>query len=545
MAISYTARYAGQIDPASGEYPQGTPRNDATPGDQSGTPWEEAILKDIAGFQAALLLESGIAASDIPDTALISQYLDGIKATILNAAQMTTLDLIASTKVHAAGAMLLLGGYSSAGGIGQASWVLTGVTGLPVSQSPAQLGDALIVDGNGDQWAIVQDGKISTAALGTTGLGLVDELAILNACYAGLDEPHLPEGSYQTSAVWEMFDDNKTVTGAGQGKTIIVPAFVSGDVIKVGDGITDIKNVFLRDFTIDAPSGFPRTAGAGIRLDDAQQCEFSRIELLDQFRGIQIDGANTTHVVFKNIVIRNVVPSTGTGVFINGGGDHFFSYLSINNPDGSQPLAGIEIRNSNATWFDNSDIIHSGIGLLVNPGAGDIVTWIFAMNTAFDLNDNDGIRIKSSNAGAINKGHQFTGCWTSSNDSVGVRIGGADVPDGIYFSNHRSFTNGSNGYLLEAGKNVNFDACKAGGNSVTTPGTSAGFQINANVNDFAVRNCTSGLQARFTNLQGRGLTINAGTSDNYIVTGNDFTNNTLGPLDGGTGVNKVFTNNIS
>ena len=62
---------------------------------------------------------------------------------------------------------------------------------------------------------------------------------------------------------------------------------------------------------------------------------------------------------------------------------------------------------------------------------------------------------------------------------------------------------------------------------------------------FAVRNCSSGNLYRYGVTQGRGLTINSGTSDNYIVMGNDFTGNTLGPSDGGTGVNKVFTNNIS
>ena len=127
---------------------------------------------------------------------------------------------------------------------------------------------------------------------------------------------------------------------------------------------------------------------------------------------------------------------------------------------------------------------------------------------------------------------------------AGVKVSGDDIPDGVHFEGHRAVNNGSNGYLIEKGVNVTIDTCKSGGNSQTTPNTSAGIQISADVQKFAVRGCTSGAYARFGVTQGRGLIIAAGNSDNYIVSGNDFTGNTAGSLDGGTGTNKVYANNI-
>ena len=48
-------------------------------------------------------------------------------------------------------------GYDAIGDGGGATWQHNGVTGQTPSQSPAQLGDALLNDGNGNQWALVID----------------------------------------------------------------------------------------------------------------------------------------------------------------------------------------------------------------------------------------------------------------------------------------------------------------------------------------------------------------------------------------------------
>jgi len=358
------------------------------------------------------------------------------------------------------------------------------------------------------------------------------------------EEIYLPSGSYLLNSGLTLNRDNIKFCGAGAGSTILVPNFATGDVLACGDGTTTREHINVSGFTIDPPSAITRSADAFIKINQVEQSYFNHLQLNQPFIGVEITDGATTKIELTEIDIRNTVAGSGIGILIDGGGDHYLTRCFINAPNGSQPISGIEIRNSNATWITDCDVIHSGIGLLVNPNATGIVTWLFVLNSAFDLCENDGIRIKSTNSAAINKGHNFVGCWSSSNGAVGVRIDGDDVPDGIQFTSHRSVVNGTNGYIITKGKNIFFDACICAGNSDASDGVSAGFEIAANTDKFAIRNCKIGRWGRLTNDHGVPININAGTSNDYIITGNDMTENDAVMTDGGTGTSKVVRDNI-
>lgn len=71
--------YNGQTTAPDASYPYGSARNDAAPGDLTGTPRIAAEINDILGMQQALLVEAGIIPSGTPDTVLVSQYLEALK----------------------------------------------------------------------------------------------------------------------------------------------------------------------------------------------------------------------------------------------------------------------------------------------------------------------------------------------------------------------------------------------------------------------------------------------------------------------------------
>lgn len=79
MAINPLVQYPGKIDPASPNYPYGEARNITVPGDGTGTPWEEALVNDLFGFQQALLDSAGLVPSGTPDNVGASQYLQALK----------------------------------------------------------------------------------------------------------------------------------------------------------------------------------------------------------------------------------------------------------------------------------------------------------------------------------------------------------------------------------------------------------------------------------------------------------------------------------
>jgi hypothetical protein len=78
MALLIENKYPGKSEPASAAYPQGAARNITAPGDGLGTPLEKEWINDLFGLQQALLAAAGLTPSGSPDTALASQYLQGI-----------------------------------------------------------------------------------------------------------------------------------------------------------------------------------------------------------------------------------------------------------------------------------------------------------------------------------------------------------------------------------------------------------------------------------------------------------------------------------
>jgi len=79
----------------------------------------------------------------------------------------TTEKFIANGKISpvSVGDIIETQGYSTKGDGGGAQWKLTAVTGT-ASQSPAQLGDALLNDANGSQWSLVVNGPVNVLSLG-------------------------------------------------------------------------------------------------------------------------------------------------------------------------------------------------------------------------------------------------------------------------------------------------------------------------------------------------------------------------------------------
>ena len=122
------------------------------------------------------------------------------------AAQQTTLELIASTVTHPAGTVLTLSGYTLSGDGGGAQWKLNGVVGQPVSQSPADLADALLNDGNGNQWALVPlnataSAEVNPKTLGAVGTGgVTDDTGPIDALFGYMESNPSRDGKVVNGA---------------------------------------------------------------------------------------------------------------------------------------------------------------------------------------------------------------------------------------------------------------------------------------------------------------------------------------------------------
>ena len=180
MALSLKDRYPTKVD-IDTAYPHGKFRNVIVTGDGRGTPWEKDLGNDINGLQQAIYKEAGIIPSGTPDSADTCQQLEGIKKITLTNG-ITTSALISSTEVYVSDVVLSTSGFTTSADGGTSSWKQNGVTGQTASQSPVQLLNAAILnDGNGNQWGLINNGTAPLEVSGGVSGGVVDNKLVFQS----------------------------------------------------------------------------------------------------------------------------------------------------------------------------------------------------------------------------------------------------------------------------------------------------------------------------------------------------------------------------
>ena len=82
--INLNEQYPNKTAGVTANYPFGQARNVTLPGDRKGTPWDQALVNDLIGFQQAALIAAGMTPNGTPDNANFSQVLNAILQIILS-----------------------------------------------------------------------------------------------------------------------------------------------------------------------------------------------------------------------------------------------------------------------------------------------------------------------------------------------------------------------------------------------------------------------------------------------------------------------------
>ena len=386
---------------------------------------------------------------------------------------------------------------------------------------------------------------ISVKDFGATGDGATDDTTfILNAIAAATGtitgyRIHFPRGVYKISATLDVADKaNMYLVGDGPNATVIKPTTSVTTAVKFGTSGT--SNQGISDMHILCEDA---TACVGVSVTGCDGFWYSDMRTTAASIGLSL--APGFGQFFDRFRIDDSITA---GIKIAGGNDQFFSNGVLLNPVGAQPsTAGIWVTKNDAFWLHNVDAIYQKHGLLLAPQGTDYISWVFASNCAFDYGSGNGILIAPA-ASATVKGVNFVGCWTSSNTLHGITADGAGTVDGLRFTGHRSYRNtGSGYYLTNTGTVINtaFVSCEASGNSFGSSGVYSGFDIAANIGAFSIVGCRSGPMSGLSDTQARGILVNPGTSDNYVIVGNDLRGNTTGLVEGGSGTTKHVAHNLN
>ncbi len=140
----------------------------------------------------------------------------------------TTTGAILSKGAPSTNDILETKGYATKGDGGGAQWKHNGVTGQTASQSPTQLGDALLNDASGNQWELIlpatyKEPTVNIRTLGASIDGATSDYPVLVAARAflvrvyGFGAINLSTGVIALDSTLEISTDEIYLIGAGRG----------------------------------------------------------------------------------------------------------------------------------------------------------------------------------------------------------------------------------------------------------------------------------------------------------------------------------------
>lgn len=339
---------------------------------------------------------------------------------------------------------------------------------------------------------------------GAQGNGVADDTKAVQAAVSAWTTVRFPAGRYPITSV--NIPGGRYLYG-DYANSVIYSSDSTSNVLQLTGGEVTIEH--LR-FAHNSDSG--RSGGAFIdtgrsSLVTIRHCFFSH-----GFIGVR---TASTLFTMEDCDLRDFSPG-GTCIEINDGYNVYLDRIRTDHK-APYPAYGVRITATGDTTISNSNLIHSGTGLSINPPAGKVVASVYASNTFFDT-ATYGIRIEPA-GGSVVRSH-FVNCWTSSHARTGTTIDGSKgLVDGMTFVNLQSNLNAENGVTIlgEHAKNISF----LGGEIAENKGS--GFFVGNGVSRFYLQNLMIGaVHGLKGNMQG--VTIGRSCRE-YVVRNNDIRGN--------------------
>lgn len=222
---------------------------------------------------------------------------------------------------------------------------------------------------------------------------------------------------------------------------------------------------------------------------------------------------------------------------VNGGGnDYFVSKLVMDEDNASYtPAAGIMIlQNGGSITLDAIDVLHAHHGLLISPGNGQFVNWIYVNNSYFDscdfasnLRGGIGINFAPTGTGAINGG-SFSNSWAST-CTTNVSINGTST-SGAKFSNFESFNAQQSAFYIN-GSDVSISNSMFAGASQAASNTYSTVEIGPAANHVTITGGRIGATVEGYPATAKfNLAIDSGFSGYLTVNGVDLTGAGVAPV---------------
>lgn len=364
----------------------------------------------------------------------------------------------------------------------------------------------------------------------TSATGGIQEALLANSSHAVF----LPAaGTYAVYAQIYVPWSGASIEGAG---STITDNTTSGNLFFFDGGTSQSRNA-LHNVYINTIS---KASGWAVKLTNQVSFSLNGVFINASPNGIQITGSNTYDVYLHEWTIQNLLVTTGIGISIEGGRNHFLSHGQILAGAGT-PAVGVKVTASSAFYITDCEIAQMATNILLAPGNGQMVSGSQILNTVIGPGTL-GISIAPTGTGQVDT-IDIISSTTANHTSHGVSLtgGGSTFVSNIVFAGHQSYSNTGSGYALNSGaRDVSFTDCRSfqnGGDGLAVAAGVSRFTVIGGI--YGPINTGGG-----TDTQAYGISIAAGASDNYRILGANLGGNTSGRIsDAGTGTSKVIVNN--
>lgn len=353
--------------------------------------------------------------------------------------------------------------------------------------------------------------------------------AAISLAASGAGAVYLPAGTYKVSSALAV-SQPMLIFGDGYG-TNIRTSSATANVFTVTS-----SNAWIRGLRVT--SSAVRTAGWYVDFNTGG----ARSRISDFWMDGHIGGircASAGSVTIERGTLLNHVAATGVPIRIDSGVDISINDVLIDSDSAAQAYAGILIIAAGDVSITDSQIIHGGAALYLNPAAGQEIDSVWVHDTFLDTSS---IGFKGLAAGGAIKRCTFNQVWFGSSTQQGalLQTSGAGAVDGMYFDQCEFFINGADGlYVADTGCiNVHVRGGSAAQN------TNSGYHFAPNVVSFSVIGARSGAGDGLSANSAYGINVEGGTSNHFTLRDNDCRGNTSGAInDASSGTSKWIDNN--
>lgn len=321
------------------------------------------------------------------------------------------------------------------------------------------------------------------------------------------------------------------IEGCGNGNTLLYQPTHNYDFISVQAGNCEVANI---GFNAGAFGASQHWAINGNGSSDGLGIFNVRANTVHSFTNFI--SANLRMLKFD---VLNIKPSTGVGIGINNSNATvIIGHGQIGNAPGSQAQAGILMTQATSVQLYAINLFKMGNALYLVPGVGQTVGNVYSIANFFDTSTN-GFLADGSAAGAQVSAIDHIGCWFNGHASYGAKLTG--TVKGVSFTGCQLGINGSDGLLL-ATAGVQ-DTIVNGSRAFANGGN--GINVAANVNLFKLLGNTTGPFGGAGGNAGNGINVQTGSSDHFMILGNDAHGNTGSSIvNGGSGGNIIVADNL-